>query len=287
MPEAIQHADDVQHAGDGRVQRADLIGMAERFSVARVFIRKHGAAHGGFALIFDLEPVLMDAIDDESHGADTGLADEPPEVFLAVHGVDAADEESAKEEAHHAAENARGSLGFAQGEVAKSGQDVGENRREGFELFVVPGDWHGAVASRVGGVMLRGVKKSRGLGIDRWLRVISVPRVLGHRAAAVHRDDRAAFINSPVFTRESVMTICTSESTELLDATTENIWVTPGVVGLFEDDDDEEAEDDDFFDDDEDDDDFFDDEEEDFLDDDDDEDDDELEVADDEEVEEY
>src|SRR5262249_23547538 len=96
--------------------------------------------------IAGLEAVLVRPIDREGDGADGGLADEPPEVFLAVNHVHAADEQAPEEEAEDADGDHDAAVDLAEPDVSEAGKDKGEESGhglEGFEVIVRRAGGHG------------------------------------------------------------------------------------------------------------------------------------------------
>lgn len=79
----------------------------------------------------------MYTIDEEGDRPDSRLADEPPEIFLAVDGVDPAYEDASQEKPHHAKEDEERPAGLPSREMAEAGDRKSQRRGDGCELFII------------------------------------------------------------------------------------------------------------------------------------------------------
>ncbi len=101
----------------------------------------------------------MNTIDEEGDRPDSRLADKPPEVFLAVYDVDAADKDATEEEPHHAEEDEERPAGLPSREMAEPGDRECQRCGKWGERFIVSIGRHGWVSpgrgrNKIGGPVL-------------------------------------------------------------------------------------------------------------------------------------
>ncbi len=156
MPEGVDNADRVEHAGDGGVEGADLVEVPEALDPARGIVNKplRGLVGGG---IVELEVSLVNEIDCEGDGPNCSLREEPPEVLFTIHDIDAADEDAPEEETEDADHNRDGSFFLPEVEVAGARKKECEDARRHLEGFAC---WRMVVGhAQACGGCLEGLKK--------------------------------------------------------------------------------------------------------------------------------
>lgn len=163
VPPRVDDRDEVEQAGERRVERADLVEAAEGALVARVFVGVWRPAATLGRGIGDFHR-LVEGVGAEGHGADARLAGEPPEVILPIDGVDPPDEDAGEEEGKNGCADEDAAADRAEIRVAEPREEEGEERGDGLRGLggAVGCVWRVVVGhSGVSGRQKKGVRRWR------------------------------------------------------------------------------------------------------------------------------